>query len=106
MDVKKIRITESQYNLIENSQPVQQNLFPDDKVTPSEEEKYYDKKNKKKERYEKNKIKRKEKKESEKKKMDKMHAIARGTGKDLFGNEYSKKEKDEAEKYIKSKIKK
>lgn len=102
--MKKVKISEAQYKYI--TEEVQQNLFPDDKVTPEDEKKYYDKKNKQKERNEKAKELRKAKKEAEKKKTEKMDMIARGTGKDLFGNKYSDKEKKEAENYLKSKVKK
>lgn len=103
--MKKVKITEQQYRII-SEEYVQQNLFPDDKITSDQEKKRETDKLNKEKRNAKAREKYKEKKEQDKKKFEKSHIIARGTGEDLFGNKYSDDEKKSAEEYIRKHFKK
>lgn len=83
----------------------QLNLFGDDEATDRAEKKEIRKK-KRSEAAKKAAITRNKKKEKEKKDLERDFIIARGTKKDLFGNEVSDKEREDAEKRLKDRINK
>lgn len=102
--MRNIRVNESVLtNII--MEAIQASLF-DDGVTPEQEELYNKKKINRQNAAKKAAQTRSINKQNKEKAINKAHVIARGTGADLFGNKVSDDERQEAEKFLQTTVKK